>query len=67
MIGDETKARQFSTELFDLEVFATPILFPMVGKGTARIRVMPSAAHSKSDLDFGINAFESVGKKLGLI
>ena len=67
MIGDEQKARDLSTALFEENVFATPILFPMVAKGKARIRVMPSSAHSKEDLDFGIAAFAKVGKKMGLI
>jgi glycine C-acetyltransferase len=39
----------------------------MVAMGKARIRVMPSAAHSKEDLDYGIAAFIKVGKKLGII
>ncbi|HOX96474.1 MAG TPA: glycine C-acetyltransferase [Candidatus Woesebacteria bacterium] len=67
MIGDENLARSFSTELFNKGVFATPILFPMVAKGKARIRVMPSASHTQKDLDFGLKQFALVGKKLGLI
>jgi len=67
MIGDEQKARDFSSALFEEKVFATPILFPMVAKGRARIRIMPSSAHTAEDLDFGINAFEKIGKKMGLI
>lgn len=66
MIGDEEKAKEFSAKLFELDVFATPIVFPMVPKGTARIRVIPSAAHSKEDLIKGINAFEKVAKELKL-
>lgn len=67
MIGDEEKAKEFSLKLFELDVFATPIIFPMVAKGKARIRVIPSAAHNKEDLDKGIAAFEKVGKELGII
>jgi glycine C-acetyltransferase len=67
MIGEETKAIEFSRELFAENVFATPIKFPMVALGKARIRVMPSAAHSKEDLDTGIAAFTAVGKKLKVI
>ena len=48
-------------------VFATPIVFPMVAKGKARIRVIPSAAHSKEDLDKGIKAFEKIGKEMQII
>jgi len=67
MIGDESLAKTFSNELFNKGVFATPILFPMVAKGKARIRVMPSAAHSTKDLDYGLRQFAFVGKKLGII
>ena len=66
MIGDEDKAKEFSAKLFELDVFATPIVFPMVPKGTARIRVIPSAAHSKEDLDKGIEAFRKVKSELGI-
>ncbi len=67
MMPDEDLARLFSAKLFELGVFATPIVFPMVAKGKARIRVIPSASHSKKDLDFGIKAFEKVGKQLEII
>ncbi len=67
MIGDENLAKSLSQELFENGVFATPILFPMVAKGKARIRVMPSAAHTKEDLDFGLKQFAIAGKKLGII
>jgi len=67
MIGDEQAAKDFSNALFLESVFATPILFPMVAKGKARIRVMPSAAHSTEDLNFGIKAFAKVGKTMGLV
>ena len=67
MLGDAFLAQQFSQELFTSGVFATPIWFPTVPKGKARIRVMISAAHSREDLDQGLAAFASVGKKLGII
>ncbi len=67
MIGDEDLARKFSQRLFEEGVFATPILFPMVAKGKARIRVMPSATHTKEDLDLGIKAFDKVAKELGIL
>ncbi len=67
MIGDEQKSIEFSRELFNEGIFATPIKFPMVAQGKARIRVMPSASHSKADLDIAIAGFVKVGKKLGII
>jgi len=67
MLGDENLAVYFSAKLFEEGVFATPIKFPMVAKGKARIRVIPSASHSKKDLDFGIRAFEKVAKELNVL
>jgi len=67
MLGDEKLTATFSAELFENGVFATPIKFPMVSKGKARIRVMPSAIHTKKDLDFGIKAFEKVANQLKVL
>jgi glycine C-acetyltransferase len=67
MLPSEDIAREFSAKLFEEDVFATPIVFPMVPKGKARIRVIPSASHDKKDLDFGISAFAKVGRILGVI
>lgn len=67
MLGDEDLAADFSSKLFEEDVFATPIRFPMVAKGASRIRVIPSASHSREDLDFGIKAFEKIGKELGVL
>ncbi|MCL6096173.1 MAG: aminotransferase class I/II-fold pyridoxal phosphate-dependent enzyme [Patescibacteria group bacterium] len=67
MMGGENVAKEFSAKLFGEDVFATPIIFPMVSKGKARIRVIPSASHSKEDLDKGIKAFEKIGKELKII
>ena len=67
MLGEAPLAQQFSRELFDEGVFAMSIGFPTVPKGKARIRVMISAAHDNDDLGKGLDAFEKVGKKLGVI
>ncbi len=67
MLGEAKLAQQFSRELFDEGVFAMAIGFPTVAQGKARIRVMISAAHSREDLDKGLEAFAKVGKKLGLV
>ena len=67
MLGEAPLAQQFSRELFEEGVFAMAIGFPTVAKGKARIRVMISAAHDNDDLGKGLDAFEKVGKKLGVI
>ena len=67
MLGDAKLAREFSRQLYDAGVFAMALGFPTVPVGKARIRVMISAAHSKQDLQQSLDAFEAVGKKLGVI
>ncbi len=67
MLGEAPLAQQFSRELFEAGVFAMALGFPTVPQGKARIRVMISAAHSPADLEQGLEAFRTVGKKLGVI
>lgn len=67
MLGEASLAQEFSRLLFEAGVFAMSIGFPTVPRGKARIRVMISAAHTREDLDLGLEIFESVGKELGVI
>lgn len=67
IIGDADKAQQFSKELFEEGVYAKSIVFPTVPLGTARVRNMPTAAHTKEMLDKTIAIYEKVGKRMGVI
>ena len=67
MLGEAPLAQQFSREAFENGLFAMALGFPTVPRGKARIRVMISAAHSRQDLDKGLEIFASVGRKLGVI
>jgi glycine C-acetyltransferase len=67
MLGEAQLAQEFSRALYQEGVFGMAIGFPTVPRGTARIRVMISAAHSKDDLEQGLAAFEKVGTSLGVI
>ena len=67
MLGEAPLAQEFSRELFRDGVFAMAIGFPTVPRGKARLRVMISAAHSRADLDRGLEAFATVGRKLKVI
>jgi glycine C-acetyltransferase len=67
MLGEAPLAQQFSRELFENGLFAMSIGFPTVPKGKARIRVMISAAHARTDLDKGLEIFALVGRKLSVI
>jgi len=67
MIGDENLAKTFSNKLFEHKVFALAIKYPMVPLGKARIRVMPSATHTRKDLDFGLKVFARAGRELKVL
>jgi glycine C-acetyltransferase len=57
MIGNEVTAAAFSARLVELGVYAVSFSFPVVPRGTARIRTQMSAAHSIEDLDFAAEQF----------
>ena len=66
--GDEKKTVEMSRILYQDEgIFASPIVFPTVAKGVARIRLMPSAVHSEEQMKITVEGFERAGKKLGIL
>jgi glycine C-acetyltransferase len=67
ILGDTAKAMRMSELLLDEGVFVTGFGYPVVPQGHARIRCQLSAAHTRDDLDFALDAFQRVGAKLGLI
>jgi glycine C-acetyltransferase len=67
MAGGETKAVELSRGLWDEGVFTPAVVFPTVKRGKARVRTIVTADHSEDDLGAALEAFERVGRKLGLI
>ena len=67
MCGESHKAKALSDKLFEMGVFALPIVFPMVARDKARIRTQMNAGLTREDLDFALNAFEKGGKEVGII
>ncbi len=65
--GDAALAHQLSRELFGEGVLATGIGFPTVAKDKARVRTIVAATHTRAELDRALEAFQKVGKKLGII
>lgn len=59
-VGDEGKAQRMEAALWERGVYALSIVYPTVGLGKARIRTMPSAAHTQEDLEFALKAFVDV-------
>jgi glycine C-acetyltransferase len=67
ILGEADVAQKFCAELFNEGVYAKSIVFPTVPLGTARVRNMPTAAHTKEMLDEAIAAYAKVGRKMGII
>lgn len=62
--GENDVAKNLSDRLMEEGIFALPIVFPMVPRGTARIRVMMNAGLTKEDLDYALMKFEDLGREL---
>lgn len=67
MLGDAALSQKFSEKLLDHGVYAMGFFYPVVPQGKARIRTQISAAHTREQLDRGIDAFVKTGKELGVI
>ncbi|MEQ6376519.1 glycine C-acetyltransferase [Bacillaceae bacterium S4-13-56] len=67
ILGEEKLTQTFSKRLYEEGVYAKSIVFPTVPRGAGRVRNMPSAAHTKEMLDQAIEAYEKIGKELGLL
>jgi glycine C-acetyltransferase len=67
ILGETAKAMEMSDLLLRDGVFVTGFGYPVVPQGQARVRCQVSAAHTRDDLDFALQAFKRVGTKLGLI
>jgi len=67
ILGETAKAIQMSALLLGEGVFVTGFGYPVVPQGHARVRCQLSAAHTREDLDFALQAFQRVGTRLGLI
>lgn len=64
MLGDAVLAQTMAAKMLEKGVYVIGFFFPVVPKGTARIRVQISAAHSKDDLDFAVEKFSEVKKDM---
>ncbi len=67
-LADDAKLSQhFADALLEEGVYVIGFYFPVVPKGKSRIRVQLSAAHSKDQIEFAIDKFTKVGKRLKAI
>jgi 8-amino-7-oxononanoate synthase len=67
LIGDDDTALAFWKGLWEEDIFTTPSVSPGVPPGEAIIRTSVNANHTREQLDKLLQAFETVGKRLGII
>jgi len=67
MLYEAKLAQEFAARLLDEGIYVIGFFFPVVPKEKARIRVQLSAAHDRHHLEKAVEAFEKVGKELGVI
>jgi glycine C-acetyltransferase len=64
MLGEAPRAVRYAERLLQLGVYVIAFSYPVVPKGTARIRTQVSAAHSREDLDYTVEQFAHVSKEI---
>lgn len=66
MLNEAALASQFAEAMLDEGVYVVAFSYPVVPKGKARVRTQMSAALSKEDIEFALQAFARVKRQLKL-
>jgi glycine C-acetyltransferase len=64
MLGDAALSQKFAGRMLEKGVYVIGFFYPVVPHGTARVRTQVSAAHSREDLEFAVNAFAETNNEL---
>lgn len=67
IIGDDFITSEMCRELHEMNIYVNPVLYPAVSKRLARIRMSLMAEHTKEQLNFVLDALESLGKKYNIL
>jgi len=62
MIGDDRKAYMLTRALYQAGIYASPITYPGVKMGTARVRLSVMATHSSEDIQRTLDIFARLRK-----
>jgi glycine C-acetyltransferase len=66
MLGDAALAARMAERLLEKGLYVIGFSYPVVPQGKARIRTQVSAAHSREDLAFAVEAFQDVKEEMGI-
>lgn len=67
MLHDAHLAQNMAAALDERGIYVAAFFYPVVPKGTARIRTQMSAALTERDVELAVDAFTDAGKALGVI
>jgi glycine C-acetyltransferase len=67
IVGESHVAKALADKLYERSIFVVPIVFPMVSRDKARIRVQMSAKLNKGQLDDVISKLETIGREIKII
>ncbi len=67
IVGESHVAKSLADKLYERNIFVVPIVFPMVSRDKARIRVQMSAKLNKEQLDDVVSKLETIGRELKII
>jgi 8-amino-7-oxononanoate synthase len=67
MIGDDIRTAFMWKGLFDAGVFVNPVISPGVPQGEQLLRTSYMATHTDDQLNFALEVYEKVGKRLHVI
>ena len=67
IVGESSNAKALSDKLYGEGIFVVPIVFPMVARDLARIRVQMNAKLTTEQLDTVIGTIEKIGKQLEIV
>jgi len=67
LVGTLENTFLFWRRLFDTGVFTNPVVPPAVPADQCRLRTSLMATHTDEQIDFALEAFEKIGRELGVI
>ena len=67
IVGDEALTIKFSEKLLKEGVYTSAIVFPTVPVNTARLRLMPTALHTKNQLEKAVEIIYNVAREMKII
>ena len=67
MPDDAKLSQAFANALLEEGIYVIGFYYPVVPVGKSRIRVQVSAAHTPDQIDFALDKFRKVGRRLGAI